>query len=122
MSGEMGAAGGLTSFRVVDPPRVTPTPIFPNRKQLLPLALVAALAVGLVVCFAASQIAPTFHDAKDLREFIERPVLGTVSILANESFARAGKRSNLAFAAATCGLVCVYGAMFLVLSVPKLFV
>ncbi|MFN0303265.1 MAG: XrtA system polysaccharide chain length determinant [Burkholderiales bacterium] len=117
LSGEMGAVGGLTSFRVVDPPRVTPTPVWPNRKQLLPLALIAALAVGLGVCFAASQIAPTFHDARDLREVIERPVLGTVSILVTESLARANKRSNFAFGAAICGLVCVYGAVFLMFSV-----
>ncbi len=117
MSGEMGAAGGLTSFRVVDPPRVTPSPIFPNRSQLLPLALMVALAAGLGVCFAASQVAPTFHDARDLREVVERPVLGTVSALASAASIRANKRNNFAFAAAICGLISVYGAVFLMFSI-----
>ncbi len=118
MSGEMGAVGGLTSFRVVDPPRVTPTPVWPNRKQLLPLAFLAAVAVGLGVCFVACQVAPTFHDARDLREVIERPVLGTISILATLSLVGASKRNNFAFMAAIAGLVCVYGAVFVMFSIP----
>ena len=60
-------AGG-TQFRVIDPPRVSPQPVPPTRIALLLIAFAAALAAGLVASFAASQVMPTFHDARSLRE------------------------------------------------------
>jgi polysaccharide chain length determinant protein (PEP-CTERM system associated) len=119
MSGEMGAVGGLTSFRVVDPPRVAPTPVFPSRLHLLPIALVAVFAVGLACSFAASQLAPTFRDAEDLRDVLERPVLGTVSFLATDRMVRSMRRRHAAFAMGVIALVCGYGAMFVMLSVSS---
>ena len=60
-------AGG-TQFRVVDPPRVAPQPVPPTRIALLGMALAVAVGAGLLVSFAASEIMPTFHDARSLRE------------------------------------------------------
>ena len=46
--GEGVADAGGTRFRVIDPPRVSPTPVFPGRLVLLALAFVGALLTGLV--------------------------------------------------------------------------
>jgi polysaccharide chain length determinant protein (PEP-CTERM system associated) len=119
LSGEMGAAGGLTNFRVIDPPRVSPNPVSPNRRLLLPAVLLAALVAGVLVSFVFSQVAPTFHDARSLREIAQRPVLGTISLLPNDRLSRDRRRSHYAFFAALGGLVCVYGAVFFVLSVTS---
>ncbi len=119
MSKEVGAVGGLTNFKVVDPPRVSPGPVAPNRMLLLPAVLIAALAAGLAASFVSSQVAPTFHDARSLREVAQRPVLGTISLLPSEHTARERRRNNYAFFAALAGLVCVYGAVFFVLSVTS---
>jgi len=48
---------------------------------LLPLALLASLAAGFVVCFVANQVRPTFSDARTLRELTGLPLLGAVSRL-----------------------------------------
>src|SRR5689334_2758771 len=76
-------AGG-TQFRVVDPPRVAPQPVPPTRVALLGIALGFALVTGLVVSFAASEIMPTFHDARSLREVTQRPILGMVTMRSEE--------------------------------------
>ncbi|HEY2863951.1 MAG TPA: XrtA system polysaccharide chain length determinant [Casimicrobiaceae bacterium] len=104
-------AGG-TQFRVVDPPRVAPQPVPPTRIALLGIALAAALAAGLVVSFAASEIMPTFHDARSLREATQRPILGMVTMLPNESVSRMRRRNALYFASGASGLAAAFVAVF----------
>jgi polysaccharide chain length determinant protein (PEP-CTERM system associated) len=104
-------AGG-TQFRVVDPPRVAPQPVPPTRIALLGIALAAALAAGLVVSFAASEIMPTFHDARSLREATQRPILGMVTMLPNESVSRMRRRNALYFASGASGLAAAFIAVF----------
>ena len=79
MSGEMDASASGVDFRLIDPPRVSPKPVYPNRLLLLPLTLVFSLAAGLFVPFAASQIRPVFFDARALRETSGLPLLGIVT-------------------------------------------
>ncbi len=78
MSGELDVASGVADFRLIDPPRVSPKPVSPNRLLLLPLALLAALLGGLFTAFAGSQLRPTFHTATDVRHKIDLPLLGVV--------------------------------------------
>ncbi|MFB0935694.1 MAG: Wzz/FepE/Etk N-terminal domain-containing protein [Propionivibrio sp.] len=78
MGGEMDASAGV-DFRLIDPPRVSPQPVYPNRLLLLPLTLLLALACGLFAPFAASQIRPVFFDAMALRDVSGLPLLGIVS-------------------------------------------
>ena len=103
---------GRTQFRVVDPPRVAPQPVPPTRIALLGIALAAALAAGLIVSFAASEIMPTFHDARSLREVTQRPILGMVTMLPSESMSRLRRRSALYFAGGTGALVAAFAAVF----------
>ena len=84
MSGELEVASGVADFRLIDPPRVTPQPVAPNRLLLLPLALVAALGVGLFVAFAASQLRPVYSDGNELRTKTSLPLLGVVSLVMND--------------------------------------
>lgn len=79
MSVEMDATSAGVDFRLIDPPRVSPKPVSPNRLLLLPLSLLVALAAGLFVPFAASQIRPVYFDARTLRESSGLPLLGIVS-------------------------------------------
>jgi hypothetical protein len=65
--GRTDVASGVADFRLIDPPRVTPKPVSPNRLALLPMALVAAILIGLAVSFVASQMRPVFSDANELR-------------------------------------------------------
>jgi polysaccharide chain length determinant protein (PEP-CTERM system associated) len=116
LSGEMGAAG-LGEFRVIDPPRVSKTPVAPNRLLILPFVLLVALGAGLAVSLIVSKIAPTFHDTRTLREIAQRPVLGSVSLLPDAERNRRKRRGGFAFLGAVGGLVGVYGALLFVLTV-----
>jgi polysaccharide chain length determinant protein (PEP-CTERM system associated) len=105
MSGDLDVASGVADFRLVDPPRVTPKPVSPNRLLLLPMALVAALAAGLFFAFAASQIRPTFGDADTLRARTGMPLLGVVSLLTTEDDRRRERGGLIRFVSASGGLV-----------------
>jgi hypothetical protein len=80
MGSEMDNAAGV-DFRLIDPPRASPQA---GRSQSRPVPaadLLLALAAGVAVTFAASQLRPVFFDARSLREACGLPLLGTVSLL-----------------------------------------
>ncbi|MDE2367627.1 MAG: chain length-determining protein [Burkholderiales bacterium] len=105
MSGELEVAAGVADFRLIDPPRVTPQPVAPNRLLLLPIALVAALAAGLGIAFAACQLMPVFSDGDELRTVTGLPLLGVVSMVINDVERRRERLGTLWFAGASGGLV-----------------
>lgn len=102
---------GGAQFRVIDPPRVSPYPVAPNRPMLLGVALLGALGLGVLAAFLASQIAPTFHDARALREIAQRPVLGMVSMLPSRSNTVSRRRGIALFASGVSGLFALYAAV-----------
>jgi len=109
MASEMDAAG-TADFRIIDPPRVSPKPVAPNRLLLLPVVLIAALGAGIAASFAWSQIRPTFHDGRSLRAIEGRPVLGAVSLLVDNKLVAKRRRLNFAFFGSLAGLFACYGA------------
>ena len=85
-------------FRVIDPPRVSPQPVAPNRLLLLGVAFAAAIGAGFFASVVASQLMPTFHDARTLREVTKRPILGMVSMLPSDALRRLRRRNAWLFA------------------------
>ncbi|MBC7681093.1 MAG: chain length-determining protein, partial [Ferruginibacter sp.] len=88
LSGDLESAAGVADFRLIDPPRVSPKPVAPNRLLLLLLALISALGAGGFTAFAASQLKPVFHDARTLRNVIDLPLLGVVTLVLSEAAKR----------------------------------
>jgi polysaccharide chain length determinant protein (PEP-CTERM system associated) len=117
MSEGVDASAGLAEFRVIDPPRVSPKPVFPSRVTLLPLVLLVAVGAGLLVAFALSQAFPTVHDARSLRDTAQRPVLGTISMLADAAVRHRERMATIMFAVAFGGLLLFYGAWLTWMSV-----
>lgn len=115
MSGEMEAASGVADFRLIDPPRVSPQPVAPNRYLLLLLVLLVSLVAGVAASFIYSQIRPTVSDARSLRALTGLPILGTVSLVINDEIKRMEKRDLVRFAGGLAGLVGSYGAALLLL-------
>ena len=113
MSGELDASAGVADFRLIDPPRVTPEPVWPNRFILLPVAMLVALASGFLTAFVASQVRPVFHSAADLRAKLDLPLLGTVSMVTNAADVRLEKLRLFKFAASSGGLVGFFGLTML---------
>lgn len=110
ITGEVDVNASLAEFRVIDPPRVSPKPVFPNRMALAPLALIAAIAAGIGACFVVAQMFPTFHSPRMLREIAGRPVLGSIALRPDAAAIRRKRLLHGAFAGGIGGLVAIYGA------------
>ena len=111
MSADMGAATGFADFRIIDPPRVSPTPVAPNRKMLVPLVLLAALGAGLGASYLFSIAHPTFHDSRGLKRVGQRPVLGAVSLVLNPLVVTRRRRSRVLFFGGVGALAMTYGGI-----------
>ncbi|MBK1612252.1 chain length-determining protein [Rubrivivax gelatinosus] len=105
MSGELEVASGVADFRLIDPPRVAPEPVAPNRLLLMLAALGAALAAGLATAFAGSQLRPVYNDATELRTKTGLPLLGVVSLVMSDDDRRRERKMTLRFVGASGGLV-----------------
>lgn len=109
LSGDLEAAGSVADFRLIDPPRASTTPAAPNRMVLFPLGLLLGLAAGLFAAFVASQIRPVFFEGKSLRDVTGLPLLGTISLIPNETRRLKERASLRRFLIATAGLFAAYG-------------
>jgi polysaccharide chain length determinant protein (PEP-CTERM system associated) len=93
------------AFRIIEPPRVSPTPVFPARTHVAAGAALMALLAGLLSPLAIDLIRPTFKNAKALRTAIARPLLGSVSIVHGPSQLRGSGLGRISMALALVGLV-----------------
>ena len=116
MSGQLDVAAGVADFRLIDPPRVSPKPVSPNRLLLLPLALVAALGAGLFTAFAGSQLRPVFFKTSELRERFGLPVLGVVSLVMSDAEGRRERSSLIRFWVGSGSLLATFLAGMLAMS------
>ena len=110
MSGELDVATGVADFKLIDPPRVAPRPVSPNRVLLLPGVLFAALALGIGFAFVATQVRPTFGHGDELRQKTGLPLLGIVSALITDADRRRERASMFRFVTASGGLVGIFVA------------
>ena len=99
---------GSTQFRVIDPPRVSPEPVFPTRIALLGMVCAFSTIIGLLAAFAASQVMPTFHEARVLRDVSKRPILGMISMIQGEAVRQRRRREGFLFAGGLTGLVAAF--------------
>jgi hypothetical protein len=116
MSGDLDVASGVADFRLIDPPRVAPEPVFPNRFLLLPLVLLVALAAGAAVAFALSQVRPVFFHPREMLTKLDAPILGMVSSVVTAVHARRRHIDQLRFGFATGGLVALFVAGLSIMS------
>lgn len=110
----MSAVSNVADFRLIDPPRASSKPVAPDRLLLLPLALLAALGVGLVASFAGSQVLPAFFDAHLLQDMTGLPLLGVISRQVTPASRARERRDLIRVGTALGSLVGIYGAGVLV--------
>lgn len=87
----------VADFRVVEPPRVSPTPARPSRMLVAMLGFLASIAAGFGVAFGLTQVFPTVQDSRSLREIGGRPILGSASLVINPLTSEAVQRANRLF-------------------------
>jgi polysaccharide chain length determinant protein (PEP-CTERM system associated) len=111
LSGDMETSGSMAEYRVVDPPRASPTPVAPNRPLLLLAVLVASIGAGAGVALLRDQIRPTFFDMRSLREFTGMPMLGAVSMITGEVQRRRDRIGTLVFSGSALAYVGLFAAV-----------
>lgn len=117
MSGDLDVASGMADFRLIDPPRVSPQPVSPNRMLLLPLVLLVAVTGGLFAAFAGSKLRPVFFHPGEMRKKFELPILGMVSAVVGDADARQRRVDQLRFIAASGTLVLLFAAGLTAISI-----
>jgi polysaccharide chain length determinant protein (PEP-CTERM system associated) len=108
ISGDMQAVSGVADFRLVDPPRVAPGAVFPNRPLLLIVSLLMALAAGAGIMFVSKEVRPCVYDRQQLRAATGLPILGVVSLVPSDQSRTANKRDMRRLAKAAGGLLAAY--------------
>ena len=118
LTGQLDETGG--QFRVIDPPRVSPTPVAPNRLHLIIAALLLSLGAGMASSFVVSKAFPTIPTVRALRAITQAKVLGSVSYSSTPTIVRMRKRENFAFAGGVTGLCALFGLVLTVFFVAKI--
>ena len=114
LSGDMQTVSGVGDFKLIDPPRVSPRPVTPNRPLLFMLGLFLSLSVGVMSAYVASMLRPTFYDVRALREATKFSVLGSVMMSGNGAMLPETKKAIVRYMLCAGALVFVYAAGFVV--------
>lgn len=109
----------VAEFRVVEPPRVSPTPANPSRMTVAILGVLASIGAGVGIAFALTQLLPTAQDTRQLREIAGRPVLGSVSMVLSPEMAADAARDRRNFLM-ICGLFLLVNVTWLLVVKHKL--
>ncbi|WP_157264940.1 XrtA system polysaccharide chain length determinant [Azohydromonas aeria] len=119
MSGQLEDAG-VAEFRLIDPPRVPSKPSAPNRLLLLAAAFAAAVAAGLASALAFSQLRPVFYRGTELRNKLDLPLLGVVSVVLTDAEERQERIGRTRFLGASASLLGVFLIGMAVLTIKSL--
>lgn len=111
ISGELGSATDLMSFRIIDPPTVPDAPTGPDRAKLFSIVFLGALLGGIGIAFVVSQIRPTFHNQTSLREVTGRPILGSIPMIWTDQEKIKRRKRLYAFGFSLLSLLGIYGAL-----------
>ncbi len=109
ITGQLEEVAGVADFRLIDPPYVDPTPVWPNRNALMLSVLGGALASGLAIAFLATRLRPVFHNIGELRTKLALPVIGVVSAVLTDADRMAQRKEVMRFTGACVGLALLYG-------------
>lgn len=102
----------MAEFRIVEPPRVAPTPVFPGRFVLGLLVIAGSIVAGVAVAYALSVMRPVVFNVRELGEFSKRPVLGSLAVVVTDT-ARAAARHDLIRVLGAFGALLVGQALWL---------
>ena len=114
IAGDMQSVSGVADFRLVDPPRVTPNAVSPNRPVLLAGSLLLSILAGLGTMFLSSELRPSIYDRTKLREVTGLPILGVVSLVVSDQMKLARRKELKRFAVTAAGLFVTY-SLFVVI-------
>ena len=97
-------------FRVIEPPVVPLKPVGPNRYLLATVVLLAGFGLGGALSYGMNVLKPVFNSTFDLRQALQLPVLGSITVFRTEQQKLESRRRARRFALAAAALVALYGA------------
>jgi len=98
----------LADFRIVEPPRVEPAPVFPSRKVLGVMSMFLALALAAATTFGLGRMQPTIDSVAAMHSLAQRPVLGTVSLVRGPELKAERRRDIFRFSSVMALFVAVH--------------
>ncbi|BCT69137.1 XrtA system polysaccharide chain length determinant [Nitrosospira sp. NRS527] len=111
ISGDLGSATDLVSFRIIDPPTVSDRPVGPDRGKFFSIVFLGALLAGIGIAFVISQVRPTFHSQASLREISGKPILGSIPMIWTDQEKSKRKKRLYAFGFSLLSLLGLYGTL-----------
>jgi polysaccharide chain length determinant protein (PEP-CTERM system associated) len=111
ISGDLGSATDLMSFRIIDPPTVSDRPVGPDRAKFFSIVFLGALLAGIGIAFVISQVRPTFHSQASLREISGKPILGSIPMIWTDQEKSKRKKRLYAFGLSLLSLLGLYGTL-----------
>lgn len=102
----------LADFRVIEPARASPSPVFPSRLHLALIVAILSAAAGVGVAMLVEVVFPTLRDSKLLEQISGRPVLGTVTVSKTPEWQLSARRDRLRFLA-TLSLLIAFQVIWL---------
>lgn len=94
----------LAEFRVVEPPKVSASPVFPSKLHLALISVVLVFSAGTASALAANYFRPTVDGLGALKRLSRRPVLGSVSLQLGPQAAGKQRLDALRFGGAVVAL------------------
>lgn len=83
----------MADFQLIEPPRVSPTPVFPGHLHMALITVLLALASGVAAALAMAMLQRTVDDADALAQVSGRPFLGAVGLSMTPAFQRSARRN-----------------------------
>lgn len=105
LAAKLDQSSRLADFRIVEPTRVSDTPVFPSRSQLAWAALLLTVLSALGAVQLLRTLRPTLDDALSLVQLTGRPVIASLSLHAQEVAQQVRGRAWLWPVAATVALL-----------------
>ena len=97
------------SFRVIDPPAVTPSPIGPTRVLFMTVVLILSCGAGLALAVFLSFTRPVHFSIRGLEQRFGVPVLGGIQYVQSRSDVVSARRNLVAFLSSCASIFCIYG-------------
>lgn len=100
----------MADFRIVEPPRVAPRAVFPDRAVLAIAGMLGSVALAATVAVLLSRAFPTFDTLRSLQDAIQRPVIGTVGLYRDSRALQQDRDQARKFLLVSLAFVLVNGA------------
>lgn len=113
LAGSIEETTGSREFRVVDPPRVSPKPVSPNRPLLLIGSFVVSIILGLAVALVRELANPAYYEPNALKAATNVPLFGAITRYRDAAALKQARRESMRFVSACVAYTAVFVLLIL---------